>query len=256
MNTNTILKKHQVLPGTSKPFKLSSISVVAIREKEGWHLQTSEQGNQDLVTEAEENTFVEYFHTGKSNTLIISPALPQKPLVFKGIRLNVLPGQKLTFFLKIPLVFQIYFSKIQPENLLKEITVKRLSDTWFGEADSGEPAYSIGSEYFLDFDQIQTTEFEAICPVSVQNNSSANLDVQRLILRVENMNLYKNADKTVTSMVEVEYKGNEIISSVEYHFSKQYNGEKQEIIAKPRNASGKNLLKINFHFIKNMYKSE
>lgn len=256
MNTNIILKKHQILPGNNKKFDLGCISLTANREKEGWHLATSDNCNGNKKLTAEENSTVEYFHTGKSNSIIIAPALPPKPLVFKGSRLNVLPGQKLTFFIKIPLIYQVYFSKILPENLLKEITLKRLSDTWFGEPENGEPAFSIGSEYFLDMEQIEISEFEAICPVSVQNNSSVNLDVQRLILRDENMTLYKNNDKIVTSIVQIEYKGSDVISSVEYHFSKQYNGEKQEILAKPRNTSGKNLLKINFHFIKNMYKSE
>jgi hypothetical protein len=142
------------------------------------------------------------------------------------------------------------------ENLLKEIPFKRLSDTWFGEPDSGEAAFALGNEYYLDFESIETSPFEAICPVSIFNNSPGTLEIQRQIIRVENLALYKNNNKIVTSMVQVEYKGQQILSSADYHYSKIYDGEKQDILTKPRNASGKNLLKMNFHFIKNIYKNE
>lgn len=256
MDLDSILQKHKILPGNTKIIDIGCVQLSAERKNEGWQLITTDNCPHDDIDLTSESTLSDYFQTGKSDTLIIAPALPAKPLVFKGTGLNVLPEQKLTFFLKIPLAFQIYFSKIRPENLLKEISYKRLSDTWFGEPDSGEPAYSLGSEFFLDIDEIVITDFEAICPVEVLNSSAENLNVQRLIIRDENVTLYKNEDKIVTSVVHVEFKGNDVASEVDYQYSKQYNGEKQEILAKPRNTSGKNLLKLNFHFIKNIYRSE
>jgi hypothetical protein len=223
---------------------------------EGWHLLTSDNCPDDDVFLTSESSLDDYFQTGKSNSLIIVPAMPAKPLVFKGSGLFVLPGQKITIFLKIPLAFQVYFSKIQPENLLKEITYKRLSDTWFGEPDSGEPAFALGSEFYLNIDEIKITDLEAICPVIIENNSATILNLQRLLIRDENVTLYKNNEKIVTSVVHVEFKGDDIASSVDYRYSKEYNGEKQEVLAKPRNNSGKGLLHMNFHFIRNIYKSE
>jgi len=256
MDLDSILIKHQILPGTTKTINIGCVQLSATRLKEGWHLVTTDNCPDDDIFLSEGSALSDYFQTGKSNSLIIAPALPVKPMVFKGSGLNVLPGQKLTLFLKIPLTFQIYFSKIQPENLLREITYKRLSNTWFGESDSGEPAYTLGSEYFLDFNEIKITDFEAICPVSVKNSASENLNVHRLIIRDEFLTLYKNEDKMVTSNVHIEFKGKDTISSVAYQYSKIYNGEKQEILAKPRNSSGKHILKLNFHFIKNIYRTE
>lgn len=256
MDLDIILQKHKILPGETKLIDIGCVQLSATRKNEGWHLITTDNCPHDDIDLSTESTLSDYFQTGKSNSLIIAPALPAKPLVFKGTGLNVLPNQKITFFLKIPLAFQIYFSKVQSENLLKEITYKRLSDTWFGEPDAGEPAFALGSEYFLDMNEIKITDFEAICPVVVNNTSSEILSVQRLIIREENVTLYKNENKIVTSVVNIEFKGNDIASEVDYHYSKDFNGEKQEILAKPRNASEKNLLKLNFHFIKNIYRSE
>src|SRR5680860_1349986 len=182
MDLNSILQKHQILPGNTKIINIGCVQLSATRKNEGWFLITTDNCPNDDILLSEDATLADYFQTGKSNSLIISPSLPAKPLVFKGSGLNVLPGQKITFFLKIPLSFQIYFSKIQPENLLKEISYKRLSDTWFGEPDNGEPAFSLGSEYYLDMNEIEITDFEAICPVTVQNNSNTILNAQRLII--------------------------------------------------------------------------
>ncbi|MEZ5104798.1 MAG: hypothetical protein R2757_09905 [Draconibacterium sp.] len=255
MDLNSILQKHQITPGTTKSINIGCILLSATRLKDGWQLVTTDNCPDDDINLHENSAMSDYFQTGKSNSLIIAPALPNKPLVFKGSGLNVLPGQKITIFLKIPLTFQIYFSKVQPENLLREITYKRLSNTWFGEPDSGEPAFTLGSEYFLDFDEIKITGFEAICPVSVKNSDNENLNVQRLIIRDEHLSLYKNENKMVTSLVEIEFKGKDTIGAVDYHYSKLYNGEKQEILAKPRNSSGKGL-KLNFHFMKTIYRTE
>jgi len=256
MNIASILKKHQILTGKTEHFDIGCIRLSATRKIEGWHLLTSDNCPNDDVFLTSESSVDDYFQTGKSNSLIIVPAMPAKPLVFKGSGLYVLPKQKMTIFLKIPLAFQIYFSKVQPENLLKEITYKRLSDTWFGEPDSGEPAFALGSEFYLTMDEIQITDLEAICPVIIENNSATILNLQRLLIRDENVTLYKNDEKIVTSVVHVEFKGNDVASSVDYRYSKELNGEKQEILAKPRNSSGKNLLNMNFHFIRNIYKNE
>ena len=256
MDLNSILQKHQILPGTTKLIDIGCVQLSATRTKEGWHLVTKDNCPDDDIALNENSQVADYFLTGKSNSLIIAPALPVKPLVFKGSGLNVLPEQKITLFLKIPLTFQIYFSKIQSENLLREITYKRMSNTWFGDPDSGEPAFTLGSEYYLNFDEIEITDFEAICPVTVKNNADENLSVQRLIIRDEFLTLFKNENKMVTSLVEIEFKGTDKIGAVDYHYSKLYNGEKHEILAQPRNSSGKSLLKLNFHFMKTMYRTE
>lgn len=256
MDLKSILQKHQILPGTTKIIDIGCVQLSATRFKEGWHLVTTDNCPDDNISLTDESAIADYFQTGKSNSLIIAPALPPKPMVFKGTGLNVLPGQKITLFIRIPLTFQIYYSKVHPENLLKEITYKKLSNTWFGETDAGEPAFTLGSEYSLDFDKTEIEGFEAICPVSVKNTANENLNVQRLIIRDEFLTLYKNEDKIVTSQLLIEFRGKDVIGSVDYQYSKDYNGEKQEILAKPRSGSAKNLLKLNFHFMKTIYKTE
>jgi hypothetical protein len=256
METVSIYKKHQIQADETLLFDCKNFILGAKREKDGWYIHTFEELKQDEKKYREEISEGEYFQTGKSSSLYLAPALPVKPIVFKGSRLVIAPGQKLIFFVKIPLLLQIYFSKIQEDNLLKEIPFQRLSDTWFGEPDMGEAAYALGADYFLDINKIDANDFEAICPISIFNNNNAPLTLERLIIRVDSLTLCKFNKQIVTSVVKLEYKGNEQISSVQYGFSKNFHGDNHEIIAKPRNEESKGLLKINFHFIKNIYRTE
>jgi hypothetical protein len=257
MEIKSVFSKQTFETGKDQFIEFDKYNLGIRREKEGWYLLFSES-KEEKADAGDETVDIkkagEYFQSGKSNSLVIQPSLPEKPLVFKGSKLFVTPKQRVTFFIKIPLAIEIFASKNLPENRLKLINPVRLSDTWFGEPDSGEPAFSAGNEYFLDFREIETTPLTAICPITIFNNSVSILGVERLIIRTDNLTLYNNSGKIVTSVSEIEYKGKDIISSADYHYSKAYHGEKQEILVKQKTTVG--LLKKNFHFIRNIYRSE
>lgn len=254
MEIKSVYKKHTFETGKNQFVDIDNHTIGIRREKEGWFLLFSEKKDDQQETTADVQKDGEYFQSGKSNSLVIYPALPVKPLVFKGSKLFVAPKQRVTFFIKIPLDIEIFYSKNLPENRLKLVSPVRLSDTWFGEPDSGEPAFSIGNEYFLNYREIENNLLTAICPVTIFNNSPAIMAVERLIIRTDNLTLYANTGKIITSVVEIEYKGKDIISSADYHYSKTHHGEKQEVLVKPKNTGG--LLKKNFHFIRSIYRSE
>ena len=248
MGLDNIFGKHQFLPSDTKIINLNNKWLFIKREKEGWYFLVSEEFNEGNL----DFSRGEYFQTGKSNSLIIVPALPDKPLVFKGDMLKVSAGQKFTFFLKIPASLHFFYSKSQPENLMKEIVPKQLSRTWFGEPDNGEPALAVGNEYFLEFEATETLPFEIICPVTIINNSAVPFEVKRLIIRTENLTIYKTGNKKVTSFVHVEFRGQDAINPVKYTYSKFYDDENQELFAKSRSANNKNQLR---NTIKNRLKN-
>jgi len=254
MEKETIFRKHSIHPGEKALLPCNDIILGIKREKEGWYLRVFDKNTGPDLMGPEDITAGEYFQSGKSNSIIISPALQYKPLVFKGNKMMIAPRQRMSFFIKIPIVLQVYFSKILEENRLKEVPSRRLSDTWFGEPDSGVPAFAIGSDYSLSFSDMKVNEYEAICPISIFNNCDETLEVQRLIIKADNMTLYKNNKLLVTSVVKLEYKGQSSISSVDYGTSKAFHGDNPETVAKPRTNDLKGLLKANFHFIRNIYR--
>lgn len=256
MEKTTIYGKKQLEPGNSELIDFANFTLGIKRHTEGWFIKAFEKDDNNLEVNIDEITSGTYFHTGKSNTIILAPALPAKPMVLKGSRLVISPHQRLTFYVKVPLMLQLYSAKKLDENLLTEIPFQRISDTWFGEPVNGEAAYALDSEQYLDLKEIGLDENFAVCPINIHNNNDSPLEIERLILRVDQMNLLRFNGYIITSLVKLEYKGTNLLSSVNYGFSKTLHGENHEIIAKPRNPEGKSLLKINFHFIKNIYRSE
>jgi hypothetical protein len=255
MNVNSLFKKQSFEPGTEKFLEFDALKVGIKREKEGWYILAFENDTADRNENKKPDLNTgEYYQSGKSNSLVTSPSLPSKPLVFKGANLFVTPKQKLTFFVALPLNLQLYYSRIHPENLMKEIAPIRMSDTWFGEPVTGEAAFALGNAFALNQEKLKASVLQAICPIQIFNNSTLVLEIERLIIRTDNLALYVNSGKIYTSLVEIEYKGKDIISSAEYHYSRTYHGEKPEILVKPRNTGG--ILKKNFHFIRSIYRSE
>lgn len=256
MEKLTIYGKKQLEPGSSKLIDFASFTLGIKRHTEGWFVKTFENDETSVEANVDDITTGTYYHTGKSNNMILAPALPAKPMVLKGSRLVISPHQRLTFYVKVPLMLQLYSAKKLDENLLTEFPLKQISDTWFGESVNGEAAYALDSEQYLDLKEIVPDENFAVCPINIHNNDDAPLEIERLIIRVDQMNLLRFNGYIITSLVKLEYKGKNHLSSVNFGFSKALHGENHEIIAKPRNPEGKGLLKINFHFIKNIYRSE
>ncbi len=245
-----IFQKYTVPPEETKNINFGKVCIFMKRIDKGWFINEAEDKD---GCKAEEGDF---FQTGPSDSLIFAPALQEKPLVFNGGgKISVLPGQKLIFFLKIPLVLQIYHTQKKDETLLKEIPCEKLSNTWFGKPDKGEPAYAIGTEYALSQQEIESSGFHAICPVRVFNRNSKILDIQRLILHVENMSIYQNGDRFFTSLVKTDYKGKDTISSVAYSYAEAIHGRKRTLLARPRVDAGLLPARINFLFIKKIYNS-
>ncbi len=247
MDIENVFRKYRISDKKPELVEFGDIFIKIKREGNGWFINSYSRNEKEPETN-------DFFQTGSSDSLILIPALQTKPLVFKGSSLSIMPRQKLTFYVKIPMVVQVFHTNKHHDNLIKEIIHTRLSDTWFGEPDNGEAAFLLGSEYFFHIEELKIQQHEAVCPVQVYNNSDKILELQRLILRIENMSLYKVNENVFTSFVKLEYKGKDVISSANYGSSKVYHGEKLHILAKPGNDK-ETPLKINFHFIRNIYKN-
>jgi hypothetical protein len=225
----------------------------------GWGFLYAEQpAPYETVNLLQENAFVEVstsnlYQTGKSNILVIAPALPPRPLVLKNSGMRIFPGQSMRFFVKIPLWLQFYFADCQPENFIAEFPLYRLSGTWFGEPEEGEPALALGNFYQKEMSLLDIKPWEAICPIHISNHSNLLLEVERFIIRVENLALVSAGGHLMTSFTEIEYKGKDQVSSASYHITKAVHGDDYQKITSPRNTGSKSSLKINFHFIKNIY---
>ncbi len=262
MNPQNFWNKYEFSVGQTLLFKAGNAEVFVKHILNGWLIKSRipDEPNAELQMEEvegiEDDSNVFHFQTGKSNVLHVVPAFPNKAVVFRNNKnIKVSAGQSASLYFRVPLTIQFYFQEVKDENRLFEMSMQRLSDTWFGEADSGEPAFSIGSNYDKSFGEVQPTAWEAIVPVEVINNTFGLLDIQRLILRVEDFSLYLKNKQLLSDHVSIEFKGQENAGSVNLTTRKEIQGQKPVRMAKPRSNESKNLLRKSFFFIKNIYQS-
>lgn len=262
MNLQSFWKKYEFTDNQTLQFNAGFAEVLVKRILNGWLIKNQVLDQPAATLEVEKIDGIEndleifHYQTGKSNALIVVPAFPQKAVVFRNNKnIKISAGESANLYFRIPLTMQFYFHEVKDENLLFEIPLKRLSDTWFGEADNGEPAFSIGNNYDTEFAEIKELPWEAITPVEIINNSTGVFELQRLILRVEDFSLYMKDNQLLSNHVSIEFKGPEHAGSVNLSLKREIHGQKPHRLAKPRNTVARNLLRKSFFFIKNIYQS-
>ncbi len=251
--------KYECKQGAVFQFRGGNCSFYIKRISNGWKVSAPEKERQQQTLKLETSaTFPEdgnfnLFQTGRSEQLQVLPSLPTKPVVFKTNKLiQVSPRQAIKLFLAIPCNVQLYYGQAEADQLMSEIELARLSDTWFGEPDNGVAAFANGDFYALQMDQLNPKSFEIVCPVKIINNSNQPLDLQRFIIHVENLNIYQKSGQLITNMVSIEFKGPEQISNIDHTTEKVIHGDNPQLVAKARNVVSKSILGKSFHFIKHL----
>ena len=145
--------------------------------------------------------------------LVVAPALPDLPvLVEPESPFQVLPGASARVFLAIPVTVVLRAS--QSKAVLEQIASSVLSQTWFGELDSGDLCYrlptALSREPFPDHREDRITS-----PVEIRNDASEALPVTRLCLRVSHLPIYQSDDGLWTSETEVRFQGGNKSSRIE-----------------------------------------
>lgn len=262
MSPQNFWKKYTFAVNQTMFFKAGYAEIYVKRVMNGWFIkhQVSVSASDDLqvdeMAELTEDKDILHFYTGNSNQLILAPAMPEKAVVFRNTKnIKISAGESANLFFRIPVTIQFYFHTVKDENRMAEFSLQRLTDTWFGEIDNGEPAYSIGSNYDKSFPEVKANAWEAISSVEIINNTSGILDLQRLILRVEEFNIYLKNKQLIASHATIEFKGQEHAGSVNLSLWKEIHGEKPVQLAKPRSSDTKNLFRRSFYFIKNFYQN-
>lgn len=190
----------------------------------------------------------------KSSALNILPALPDRPIVVKPeTTLKILPGKNVLVFIRVPIWLQFYAGTKKKENLVFECSSKELSSTWFGEPDSGTLAYSLRLKPDAQlFEKPKSFTNHIICPIRLTNDSNMPLDVQRLLLHGEYLNIYGERNELYTNEVKIKFKGISEISDVQYSNQAPSYSKHSCQISSARSSKTKNVITKSFHYIKSL----
>lgn len=195
----------------------------------------------------------EYYVGDKTGSLLLLPALPDKPLVIKpGNTFHILPGKSVDIYLTIPLWIQFYHGAAKSENLLCEIPETEPSATWFGDPDNGLLGYAYRGSIELSATLERTNPWFVLCPVKIRNESTAALDFQRMCLHCEQLDLYLHNDHLVANEFRIRFKGVEQVGEVHITPGNPSFAEGAKQIAQARMRPDKSLIKRSFYFIKSI----
>ncbi len=189
----------------------------------------------------------------KNNTINILPSLPNLPVVVRPqYSFKLLPAMHIELFVNIPVWVQFYAGIQKKENLLADIPVMQLSNTWFGDPDNGSLCYSLPGNIYSHLLPDQIPSYMAVCTLKIFNDASTTLDFQRLLLQLDAVNLYLSNGVLYTNEIKVKFKGENQVS--DFMISKQTPSFVQNAkhLAHPRNTDKDGVLKKSYYFFKSL----
>lgn len=200
-----------------------------------------------------ENVEWKSFIADKNDSLLILPALPDRPVIIKpNNTFKLMPNKAVQLFINIPVWIQLYSGTAQKENLMLEIPLRELSSTWFGDPDNGTLSYSLPKGSYESLGSNNPNGYEIICPVKIINSAAGQLDFQRLCLHVEFLGIYFDQHFLYTNETRVRYKGESIISDIHYTHQPPSFVENAKHLSSPRNHEKSNVFMKSFHLIKSL----
>lgn len=187
-------------PDSGLRWTLGPLDLSVWRTEYEWQLAYSVMPDEDLEVEtcavvlattlSESADVVERYARERRDRVRCLPVVADRPLVVRPrLPVFVPPGESIRFFVSSPVWIRILVGK--PWLTLREVPVKRLSDTWFGSSTlRGELAYALRTHARVDLEEIPQRGYRAITPVLIRNEAEELLSLQRLSLPVPYLSLY------------------------------------------------------------------
>ena len=122
------------------------------------------------------------------------PQLLDRPIVVKTFQpVSLPPNEQTTFYISSPVSVRLTLK--QPDIVLQDIIVQRLSDTWFGPSTQvGELCYADKSNARHTKAELPQRSYRAITPVTIHNNSSKMLSIDKISVPVPYLSLFALPD--------------------------------------------------------------
>ena len=155
-----------------------------------------------------------YLHT-ENAPVQPAPVLPDRPVVVRPDRsLTLLPGENALFFLEIPVWFRLSCTGSRRTRIFEE-PISTLSQTWFGDPITGELCYGLATRLHQGLESIEPSAFRAVCALSITNDSETDLAFEKICLHVENLSVFRSAQRLWANRLNVIFKGPEQATQIE-----------------------------------------
>ncbi len=189
--------------GKAAILSLGPLSVQLHRGGDEWLIAWSREGGDVEPARASmllsDNGFhaddYQRFVTRSGNGMVsILPTLADRPVVIRPRQpVFILPGEHTTLYISTPVWVRIQAG--DPSRTLTEISVMRLSDSWFGPSTrEGELCYSTRTHARNKLSEVVLRPHRAVTPVRIHNEADSQLPIEKLSLPVPLLSVYGGDD--------------------------------------------------------------
>lgn len=139
----------------------------------------------------------------------LRPFLPDKSVVVKPeYEIHLLKGSHVRTYTRVPIWIGIEVIG-ETRVTITELPTQVLSNTWFGGFTDGELCYWVATSArrSMPVDLIQP--HHAVCIMDIRNHSDADLNIDKICLRVERLSLFEHNGHLWADDTEIAYEGDE-----------------------------------------------
>ncbi len=175
-----------------------------------------------------------------ASLLNLMPLLADRNIVIRPRQpVFLLSGQQVTLYLSTPIWIRLEVGK--PGNLLRELPVMPLSDTWFGPSTrEGELCYAGRTQARHHIDELPRRAHRAITPLHIQNKAQSPLSLEKFSLPVPMLSLYGATDGSLwTQRLNLTREDQSDLAAVRIDRHPPNYADGLELLAKPRHEAGR-----------------
>ena len=212
--------------------------------------ELSGAGSEGVSVDAAELSWVR-FVTVRNDNVYTQPVLPDRPIVIRPRSpIVILPGRLGRFFFSVPLWVRFVSQPGAHVVTMVEIPTQNLSSTWFGDMETGELCYSVGSRLLRTIHETDADDAYAQCEVEIRNGSRERLQFERICVHVEHMHLYAADGKFWSNQARVVFKGAAQVSQLSYVPGPPKTEPDAQVVCEPREVLDMNIFKRSFNLIR------
>lgn len=197
-------------PGASTAATIGSLHLTVKRTRnEIWLRSERTDGAEDADGAEAEGVEVDWDRWVVPNDarIHLRPAAPDRLLVVSHEYPFHLPGRRAArVFVRMPVFVQVVVSSPAMDEILAlDEPSQVLSDTWWGNIESGELAYWHTTTARAEVSDDLFVPHIAMCPIQLDNQSGEPLHVERFSVRALHLSLFRSGSRVWTDEVKVTY---------------------------------------------------
>lgn len=243
--------------GECRRWAIENIDIYIKKQGNSWYVYTEKQAQcyeawkiAEPCQQSHDFPWTRYIGDSE-NTIQLKPVVPDKPLIlFPDVAAKLLPEKSARFAVEIPLWIRVRSIFGKNDTVLCEIPVREFSWRWFGDPLEGELCYSLTVPFGEEPEPSEENELNAVCFLTIRNNSSLQLDLQKFLLHAEYLFLFEANDRLWTDEVTFHFRGAEQSSQIGFSKRAPKEAAQASIISQPRIHAARSIIKRSFDMLK------